>query len=275
VVFGEESQKNPDNRALVRSYLRPRAVGFLEAINEVVRKVPPTLKSQGYSALVVVVDNLERVDRSELSGGQRTSHDALFIESSQYLRGIDCHVVYTVPAALLTSLNGARLDRLYGRLPEFMPMVPTASRGGAPNFAGLSRLKEAVLRRLEQAGLRRGECEPVISPDDLERLCAASGGDIRNLMILMQRAIASAPAFPISSDAVLQVIKAVRDDKIRAVTEPQHWEILREVGRMKSPTGSEAFLQLLDKGLVFAYRDGDGPWYDVNPLLREALQYKG
>jgi hypothetical protein len=150
--FDFDIQKNPDNRHKVREHLRPRATPFLEAINEVIRKARDEFSGK-YAGLVVVMDNLDRIFRNALPGAGQTNHDALFIDASDYLKGLECHVVYTIPPALLYSLNnGPKLGTLYGGEPHLLPMIPVTRRTGEEDEGGMKRLEEALEKRLRRAG---------------------------------------------------------------------------------------------------------------------------
>ncbi len=64
----------------------------------------------------------------------------------------------------------------------------------------------------------------------------------------------------------------MRDAFIRA-TRPSQWPILSQVAATKQIGKSEDCLELLDNLAVLEYRDGAGPWYDVNPVVREAQEF--
>jgi hypothetical protein len=270
--FEFDLKKNAYNRERVREHLRPQASTLLEAVNEVIKSVQNSLTGK-WAGLVIIVDNLDRVFRQQISGTTRTTHDALFVDASDFLRGVNCHVIYTAPPALLYSLNSAKLAALFGLPPHVLPMVPTTTRAGAPHPKGLSKMKEVITRRLDVLDVENAD--RVISADGIDRLCAASGGYVRNLLVLARSALYNAEKLPVTIDAVEKAIKDVRDMLIRAIKKPQQWQVLSDVAQKKATTETEDFLQLLDNLLVLEYRDDDGPWYDVNPLTREVREFKG
>ena len=60
-----KTKDSPKLRSQLRQYLEPRTSGILEAINkQVLERAQEALKYQGYKGLVVIVDNLDRVDIS-------------------------------------------------------------------------------------------------------------------------------------------------------------------------------------------------------------------
>ncbi len=151
-------------------------------------------------------------------------------------------------------------------------MIPTTNRGGLSHDPGIAKMKEAVHKRMAYVGVEQPD--RLIDDHSLERICAVSGGYVRGLMTLMRTTMNYVNDFPITSKAVEQAICDARDAAIRATKKPEHWKILRDVTQRRATTETEDYLQLLDSDLVFEYRDDDGPWYDVNPLVREAREFK-
>ncbi|PHM06011.1 hypothetical protein CK516_36730 [Nostoc sp. 'Peltigera malacea cyanobiont' DB3992] len=68
------------------------------------------------------------------------------------------------------------------------------------------------------------------------------------------------------------VIKQRRNELTLAIT-PDEWELLREVAQEKSLRGHERYELLLRSMFVFEYRDEDGSWFDINPILAEAKEF--
>ena len=60
------------------------------------------MRKAGHKDLVVIADNLDRIALKDRGDG-RTSHEVLFIERGQLLKGFGCHTVVTVPISLLFS----------------------------------------------------------------------------------------------------------------------------------------------------------------------------
>jgi len=100
----------------------------------------------------------------------------------------------------------------------------------------------------------------------------ASGGYVRQLMTLARQATLYTSDLPITHEAVEQAIRDTRDSFVNGIR-PSQWPILREVARTKTLSDAEDCLELLENLAVLEYRDGDGPWYDVNPMVREAKAF--
>jgi hypothetical protein len=263
-----EIKKNPNNRQLVRAHLRPRATGLLEAVNEIIQAANEAFKVKGYKGIVIIIDNLDRIFRNPVPTTTSNSHDALFVDASGYLRGLSCDLIYTVPPALLYSSSGLKLPGLYGSLPQMLPMIPVTTRNREANEEGVAKLIEAIERRLNYVSVHLDIAFD--SEQTIRRVCAASGGYVRGLMTLIQTATSYVEELPITERAVEQTILDIRNGFLMGIRTPQRWQLLRTISENKPVTETEDYLQLLENFTVLEYRDAIGPWYDVNPVIREA-----
>lgn len=266
-----EIKTNPNNRQIVRAYLRPRATSLLDAVNEVLATAEERVKSTGYSGIVVIVDNLDRIFRNPIPNTNRNSQEALFIDASSYLRGLSCDLIYTVPPALLYSSSGAKLPGLYGSLHTMLPMIPVATRNGNVDELGIGKLFEAIEKRLNFIDASTDQAFD--SKDTVQRVCRASGGYVRGLMTLVRAATNYVDALPITGDAVEQTIRDARNGYVTSILTSKRWQILRDIAKSKPILEGEDYLQLLENFAILEYRDADGPWYDVNPVIREAREF--
>lgn len=67
------------------------------------------------------------------------------------------------------------------------------------------------------------------------------------------------------------MIAVQRDSLIRAISADE-WELLHQVKAPKAVVGEEGYQTLLRSLFVFEYRDEDGTWFGLNPILAEAKQ---
>jgi hypothetical protein len=269
--LGVNIKLNPNVRHLLRQYLRPRATHFLDVVNRVIERAQAHFQAQGYTGLVVIVDKLDRMFRHWLQNAEQSSHDALFVDTARPLSSVACHVIYTVPPTLLYSPNGAKLAALYDTHPYVLPMIPVTTRSGATYERGVMKLHEIVQRRLSHAGTTSEAAFE--APQIWRRLCMVSGGYLRSLMALVQAATNYLDDLPITAEAIEQVIRDIRDSYVRSIRGPYQWQLLAEVATTKQITTSGDCLQLLESLAVLEYRDSEGPWYDVNPLIRETRAF--
>ncbi|MCP6762712.1 MAG: KAP family NTPase [Fischerella sp. CENA71] len=267
-----KTKDSPKLRSQLRQYLEPRTNGILESINqELLKPAREKLKQQGKQGLVVIVDNLDRVDNSLKPSGYYQP-EYLFVERGEQLNQLNCHVVYTIPLVLIFTNALGRLTNRFGIDPKVLPMVPVQLRDGSESQKGMTLLQQMVMARA-YPGVSWEVSQNLITqvfdnPATLERLCRVSGGHLRNLLMLLFRCLQREDP-PISRECLESVIKQRRNELTLAITSDE-WELLREVAKEKSFRGHEKYDLLLRSMFVFEYRDEDGSWFDINPILIES-----
>ncbi|MBD2778730.1 ATP-binding protein [Iningainema tapete] len=268
-----KTKDSPQMRTQLRQYLEPRTNSILQAINEeVLDKAVEQLKLRGQKGLVVIIDNLDRVDMRPLASG-RSQPEYLFIDRGEQLRRLKCHVVYTIPLALIFSNEYETLkNRLGGGIaPKVLPMVLVRQRDGNDYEPGMSLLRQLVLARAfpEVAPENRHSLisEVFEQSETLDRLCRVSGGHIRNLLGLLYSCLQRQDP-PFAVECLESVIKDYRDDLLLAIDE-QEWELLYEVVNQQSVRGESEYQRLLRSMFIFEYRDRVGRWFGISPALAE------
>lgn len=268
-----KTKDSPQMRSQLRQYLEPRTNSILSAINEeLLDRANEQLKMRGQKGLVVIVDNLDRVDMRPMPSG-RSQPEYLFIDRGEQLRRLKCHVVYTIPLALIFSNEYETLkNRLGGGIaPKVLPMVLVRERSGNDYEPGMSLLRQLVLARAfpEVPWNARLAMIPELfdTPQTLDRLCRVSGGHIRNLLGLLYSCLQRQDP-PFSQDCLEAVIKDYRDDLLLAINEDE-WELLREVVHQQTLKGESDYQRLLRSMFVFEYRDPTGRWFGISPALAE------
>lgn len=276
-----KTKDSPKLRSQLRQYLEPRTSTLLESINqELLEHVNIELRHRDKKGLVVIVDNLDRVDNSPKSWG-RTQPEYLFVDRGEQLKKLNCHVVYTIPLTLMFSNDYGRLSSRFGVKPKILPMVPVQIRSKKPTIVpndyetGMRLLREMVLARAfpEIPSQQRLELSPTLfeTSETLDRICRVSGGHMRRLLMLLYSCLQQEDP-PFSCECLENVIQEYRDDLIRAITADE-WKLLFKVVQNQRVTGEEECQTLLRSMFVFEYRDRDGHWFGINPLLAETKKY--
>lgn len=271
-----KTKDSPKLRSQLRQYLEPRTNGILESINkELLQPAIAKLKLQGKKGLVVIIDNLDRIDNSLKPTGQ-IQPEYLFVERGEQLNQLNCHVVYTIPLVLIFSNALGRLTNRFGIDPKVLPMVPVKLQNGTKFAQGINLLQQMVMARAFP-GVSWEQNQTLItevfdSAETLDRLCLVSGGHLRNLLMILFRCLQQEDP-PISRKCLDRVIKQRCNELSLAIT-PDEWEVLYEVAQDKSLRGHEKYELLLPSMFVFEYRDEDGSWFDINPILAEAKDFK-
>ncbi len=270
------AKESPEMRSQLRQYLEPRTKGIIDAINtEILGAAITQLKAQGKRGLVVIADNLDRIDPISRADG-RSQSEYLFVDRGEQLKRLNCHVVYTIPLALIFSDELPRLSNRFGTAPKLLAMVPVATRTGDPFLKGRQLLKKMVMVRAFptlKARDRWQQIEQVFdSPDTLTRLVTISGGHMRNLMRLLYGCLQKGDP-PIRQETLESVIRDERDALLGLIGAGE-WQLLLEAVSEGDEQGNEAYNPLLRSLFLYEYRDDEGRWFGLNPVLAETKRYR-
>jgi nucleoside-triphosphatase THEP1 len=261
-------------REKLNQYLGPQKTQLLEAINqELLEPAIASLKQQGKKGLVVIVDNLDRLDSRQKPFG-RPQQEYLFVDQGEYLTKLNCHLVYTMPLALKFSNDYGNLTQRFEE-PRVLPMVPVQLRDGSECDAGMELLRQMILARvfpdLDEQQRLNNITEIFDSPKTLDRLCHVSGGHVRDLLRLLNTWIMEEMELPLSGATLEAVIRARRNEMTMPISDDE-WELLRQVRQRKKVSGDQGYQTLIRSRLVFEYRDSGESWFDINPILAEAKE---
>lgn len=278
-----KTKDSPQLRSQLRQYLEPRTNNMLDSINqELLGPATEQLMKRGKKGIVVIIDNLDRVDNLPKPWG-RTQPEYLFVDRGEQLQKLNCHLIYTIPLTLMFSNDYARLSSRFGTKPKVLPMVPVTSRHtltpnlpGNDHEAGMALLREMILARAFPH-VPMGERDHLIPKifqerESLDRLCRVSGGHVRRLLMLLYSCLQQEDP-PFSQDCLDTVIKEYRDDLLRVITEDE-WQLIFQVVKQQKVTGEDECQTLLRSMFIFEYRDADGFWFGINPILAESAKYQ-
>ncbi|MEO1391571.1 MAG: ATP-binding protein [Cyanobacteria bacterium J06634_5] len=270
------AKESPEMRSQLRQYLEPRTKSIIDAINEeILEAANQQLQSNGKKGLVVIVDNLDRIDPIRRADG-RSQSEYLFVDRGEQLKRLNCHVVYTIPLALIFSDELPRMANRFGTAPKLLAMVPVSTRSGEPLPKGRQLLQKMVMARafpgLSQRDRWQKISEVFDSPDTLMRLVSLSGGHMRNLMRLLYGCLQKVDP-PITRTVLDAVIRDERD-ALMGLIDAEEWALLFEAISKGDEQGNEAYNPLLRSLFLYEYRDDDGRWFGLNPVLTETKRYR-
>jgi Fe-S-cluster formation regulator IscX/YfhJ len=266
----------PTQRAKIRDRVNPHTTTLLQALNEFIGDARKHLPD-GKTKLAMIVDNLDRIPIDFRDNG-RSNHEEIFLDRSEQLRGLDCHVVYTVPIALVYSRWANEVQTIYGKT-QVLPMVMVQQPDGTVHREGLEKLREAIQLRVQpHAPDKDLETQVFESREALERLCSACGGHVRELMQMMQDSLNRMDQLPIKAQAVQRAITELRAVYQRTVEEPE-WARLALVAKSRDIPNDNEHRSLLQRRCILEYRclDGEGEictWYDVHPLIYKLPRFQ-
>lgn len=177
----------PDKRRELHQKINANTPSLVEALNDFIREAQKSLSPQK-KGIVLIVDNLDRLVEVR-EEGKPSNYDEIYLNRSEMMRGLECHVIYTIPIAMVYSGRATQLEDNYDK-PDVLPMIMVRNPDGTDNEAGLNKMKELIVRhlvlidpRLEQTlvGTVDGlDLPPVFdSAETLKLLCLMSGGHVR------------------------------------------------------------------------------------------------
>jgi len=266
-----KAKNSPELRSQLRQYLEPRTDTILQAINsELLEPANQALKNLGKKGLIVIVDNLDRIDNTPKMSG-RTQPEYLFVDRGEQLKQLRCHVVYTIPLVLMFSNDWSRLTNRFGVDPKVLPMVQVQNRDGSPHEPGLALLRQMILARAFPDFSSEQRLEHIneifAAPELLDRLCLINGGHVRRTLMMLYSCLQQEDP-PLSVEGLERVIRVQRDKLAQAINQDE-WALLHKVQETRLVSGEEQHKTLLRSMFVFEYHDDQGRWFDVNPLLKE------
>jgi hypothetical protein len=207
------------------------------------------------------------------------------------MRGLNCHVVYTVDIDMVYSDTGSRLqDRYHSCL--ILPMVTVRYLDGKVNRAGIDILRQLVQKRIAAIdpklvanldGINSDSGEPAIfaSPEILDTLCLMSGGRMRTLMHLVQDSLKYNEGGVTITDRSMRRALQELSNSYSTVVDDYQWEILARIAMLDDkttvPNNTNNFT-LLRKGHLLEYRyyqeNKLDVWRDVHPLITMSRKFK-
>ncbi|HBB32678.1 MAG TPA: KAP family P-loop domain-containing protein [Cyanobacteria bacterium UBA8803] len=263
-------------RERLNQFLGPKKTELLAAINqELIDPAIAQLKKQGKKGLVVIVDNLDRIDGQHKNWG-RPQQEYIFIDQAEYLQKFNCHLVYTMPLALKFADDYGRLTQRYSEEPKVLPMVQVQHIDGSDCEEGMVLLRQMVMARafpdLEQSA-RLSKIDHVFDhSDSLDYLCRVSGGHVRDLLKLLLDWIKKDRKHGKLTRATLEAVIRARRNEMTKSIDDREWELLRHVQQRKKVSGDDGYRKLIHTRLVFEYCDRGESWFDINPILNDSKE---
>ncbi|MDJ1182132.1 AAA family ATPase [Roseofilum casamattae] len=263
-------------REKMNQFLGPQKIELISAINEeLIEPAITLLKQQNKQGLVIIVDNLDRIDATRKSW-KRPQQEYLFIDQGEFLQKFQCHMVYTMPLALRFCDEYNRLTTRYAEAPKLLPMVRLKDRDRQDFPAGMAKMRQMVLAR----------AFPDLSPEErlprvteifdnsssLDHLCRISGGHVRELLQLLTEWISKdRKKGKLTRESLDFIIRQRRSNMMLQIDDAE-WELLRQVQKTRHVSGDEGYDKLIHSRLVFEYQDNGESWFDLNPMLHGAKQ---
>jgi hypothetical protein len=249
-LFKQESEYRTEVKQVLRKY----PGSLLKSVNELLDGARALLVERD---LLVIVDNLDRYPPEVI--------DPLLVAGADRIRELRCNLLLTPPIKLLLQPKSAQLDALYS-CHELYTVRLRRPEQEYDQFEGPGR------HLMERALSLRVDLDTVI-PDEAarDRLIAASGGAIRELLDLVSQSAFLAKGEIITRAAIDRAI-AVRRQRLRDLINANGWlGALVRLAREKQIFDDTTCMDVLFHRLALKY-NGDG-WYDVHPLVAEIPEF--
>jgi hypothetical protein len=163
-----------------------------------------------------------------------------------------------------------------GVAPKVLPMIPVRQRSGEINTEGLGLMRQMVLARAFPDKLPGDRLNLVTQLfdhlDTLDRLCLISGGHVRDLLGLLFDCLREQDP-PFDRKCVELVIQRQRDYRANAIDLDES-ELILQVIQDQRVRGNVEYDILLRSLFVFEYRDHQGVWFALNPVLAETEKFQ-
>lgn len=271
-------KSEPGIRQKIREQVNPHTKDLITALNQFIGEAKKKLPS-GYSQLLIIVDNLDRVV-PVVQGDGRTNHEHIFIDRNEQLKALSLHshLIYTVPISIAYSAQRSNLRDIYGEF-QVLPMIMVRTKAGEVYEPGITIVKEVIAKRINQIDPKLSLKTDIFENQEiLDQLCLMSGGHMRELILLMRSTIKRTAKLPIPLKAVQRAITEAREHYRRTVEHDQ-WQILAEVSHSKDIVNEDQCRRLLFSRCLLEYRyfDTEGElqcWHDVHPLIKGIKEFK-
>ncbi|MDZ7267006.1 MAG: ATP-binding protein [candidate division KSB1 bacterium] len=246
----------------LRVEIQQRTAQFLEDLNDLIDKLQQQLRERGKEGLVIIIDSLDRIIPHPLDDkGWRTTHSAIYLEHADHLKAPHCHAIYTVPISIYFNEN---LSKAYPDLPLMLPMIKIREENGTICAAGLEAMRRVVVQRVQIKSVFKNK-------KSVDKLCLASGGHVRDLMILLRYACdySAEQITPLAVDKAIRALVREYDRLVKDADLPRLVRIHRE---KRLPSDAEYAL-LPYHLIVLEYQNGER-WADVHPAVQETRKFQ-
>ncbi|MCC5620543.1 ATP-binding protein [Nostoc sp. CHAB 5715] len=265
----------PSQRQKIREKVNPHTIKLIEALNQFIKDAKQHLPS-GYSQLVLIADNLDRIVPIPQEDG-RSNHDQIFLDRNEQLKALDCHLIYTVPISLLYSSQAANVANIYGNA-QVLPMIMVQTPNNENYQRGINKVTELLQKRLTLIDPSLSIVDMFENREALEILCLMSGGHVRNLLLLMKEAIKYTNSLPIPTRALQRSLSELRNT-YRNTVFANEWEALAKVYHSKQIENDQLYRGLLFNRCILEYRylneqGGSQVWYDIHPLIKGINEFQ-
>lgn len=228
--------------------------------------------------VVVIIDSLERL-RGVSGADQDTMFQHVittFAGDFDRLRVPGASVVYSVPPYLALMADVRNFVTCYALASVRVYAKPIS--GGSVTEVRRQTRSEGLEKMRSLIERRYSGWNQVFESAALDKLAAASGGDLRHFMQRLVSGVVGKAQFALDrlplgekDDAIQQVIDENRGETER-LTVKNEWPLLADIARTHNAIAADrgdslrTLARLFDTRVILNYRNGS-EWFDIHPLL--------
>lgn len=268
VSLKAELRRDSSFVARLRDFMDGRLSELIDEANSIVSEIVDEARQRwqgdAWRGLVVIIDSLDhnRAADNERFDKVRRALVNLFDKQYDAIRLHRCRTIFTVPKYVPVT----------GQIVRHVTNIKVTEHDGQPYQPGVAALTEVLQRRMPKDDLTRlfGHDFDVA----VRRLVCASGGHLRDLLMLTTEVVTQAESLPVNEVTIDSAIQQVRNGLLPIAADQR--AMLTQVAKTKElplPSQDEwnVVASLLDRHFVLGYQNGK-PWYDVHPLLADEIK---
>lgn len=244
----------------VREMFTLNKMELVEEINKIIDRY----KEKKNQNLLLVFDDLEKMKKHE-------QIEELFIDNNEFFDKLNCVKVLTIPVYLTTkySMFNSDVFKFSVRIDK-NPLDDNSEDEKA--IENREKLKELILKRVD-------ESKNLIENEVIEKVIEQSGGNLRLLIQIVQKATLNAlslddEATIVTKEDLKDALTDIRNTYATAIMSRVETlnHILNKNIMIDDETKSfDHFRESLLDNMAFVYFNGN-TWYDVNPIIKETVK---
>jgi uncharacterized protein YbcI len=232
-------------------------------VNEIVKTFNSTVSSIENASgkrIVIILDDLEKVtDESRMID--------ILLKHSNVIRGLNCHIVLTVPPSIFYSPLSRQIGQTYG-ITYFLPPFQVRNKDGTYNVSEINLMQKIIDKRIS------GD---LLTADLLQNTAKRSGGIIIDFMRMLKLSLGKTydrGESHVTESNLNEAFNSLVDDFDKIIS-PDEYELLAIIHHEKEPRSKNAkFRELLFNLIVLEYNERGTSWYGLHPAVEQLLKKK-
>lgn len=248
-------------REMTRQIFQIDKQKLIKKINNIILAFQQTLKDN--KKLLLIIDDMEK-----MRDPKQTRE--LFVDNEFIFSELLCTKIVTFPIHLATRHAMFKEASKFGLRISPNPME---SNDNGEIEQNRNKLKKVINNRLAN--------QDIVSPDAAELAVTYSGGNLRLLMNIMQKAVLN--AFSLGENQIEEKSVTSRDieNAVESIAELPSLSVMKRVKMLQhimekhqqpdDDALDDDFIRSVLDNTIFAYFNG-APWYDLNPTIKKSVE---